>query len=177
MYDISHPKVEPVPETGCWLWTGNLTRLGYAHVWSGRKGKSPRAHRAFYEHVNGDIPKGLVIDHICRVRCCMNPDHMRAVPQAVNAVENSNSPSALHKAKTRCPKCGGQYRVKKDGDRECPACKLVLNKRWRAENRDTLLAYYKQWREKNPQRLAVYRARAKATRAADRSVRDGGAGR
>lgn len=173
MYDISHPKVEPIPETGCWLWTGSLTRLGYADVWRDRKGKSSRAHRAFYEQVNGDIPRGLVIDHTCRVRCCMNPDHMRAVPQAVNAVENSDSPSALYKARVCCPKCGGPFVVRKSGGRECRPCKSANDKIWRAENRDRLLAYYKQWREENPQKWAVYRARAKAKLSADRLfVRD-----
>lgn len=70
--------------TSCHVWqraTGYLTYGTY-----GSLGKRPlrMAHRVAYESVHGPIPKGLVIDHLCRVPACVNPDHLEAVTQARN---------------------------------------------------------------------------------------------
>lgn len=62
---------------GCKLWTGFKDRDGYGSITRG--GKSHRVHRYFYELTNGKIPKGLVIDHLCRVRACINTAHMEVV--------------------------------------------------------------------------------------------------
>lgn len=67
--------------TGCWLWEGS-TRGGYGRVRI--EGKMMEAHRASYEKYVGDIPDGLVIDHLCRNRSCINPDHMEPVTNAEN---------------------------------------------------------------------------------------------
>jgi hypothetical protein len=68
---------------GCWLWLGSLhPKTGY-----GKKrwyGKDKLAHRWMYEQRVGPIPKGKVIDHICNVRHCVNPDHLQAITYAEN---------------------------------------------------------------------------------------------
>ena len=79
----------PEPMSGCWLWTGALTYDGYGYIGTrplgaGRRITNIRAHRLAYELRFGPIPDGLVIDHLCRVRCCVNPDHMEAVTQQEN---------------------------------------------------------------------------------------------
>ena len=89
-------RYEPEPNTGCWLWMGWTVR-GY-----GRYGVEGRlAHRLFYETYVGPIPDGLVIDHICRVRSCVNPAHMRVVTSGENVLCGVG-PSAESARKTHC---------------------------------------------------------------------------
>src|SRR5215471_8488779 len=73
----------PEPNSGCHLWLGPLGPDGYPHQIS-YHGHHLRVSRAIYEWMNGPIPDGLVIDHICGIRCCVNPDHLRAVSQQIN---------------------------------------------------------------------------------------------
>lgn len=69
-------------ENGCWVWTGPLSAGGYA-IWH-RRGRWASAHRAFYEIYVSSIPEGLVIDHLCRNRACVNPDHLEPVTHDKN---------------------------------------------------------------------------------------------
>jgi hypothetical protein len=84
------------PATWCWEWTGPFHRGGYGRVPAGRRGASLQAHRLAYEYTNGPIPEGLQIDHLCRVRCCINPDHLEAVTPSIN-VQRSLAPAAASK--------------------------------------------------------------------------------
>lgn len=67
---------------GCWLWTGALNNKGYGQ-W-GQNGRTRSAHRVAYEFFVGPIPEGLTIDHLCRVRRCVRPDHLEPVTSAEN---------------------------------------------------------------------------------------------
>lgn len=69
----SRISVDPV--FGCWLWTGKLDRDGYA---------SGHLHRAVYELVRGPIEPGLLLDHECRRRNCVRPEHLTPVTNAIN---------------------------------------------------------------------------------------------
>ena len=91
----------PEPNTGCWLWMKHLTPSGYG-VFSVASSTNTGAHRAAWEFYRGPIPEGLVIDHICRVRSCVNPDHLRVVTRRINTLENSLSITALFAKKTHC---------------------------------------------------------------------------
>lgn len=91
----------PEPNTGCWLWMGTLSPKGYGQYRLGRRG-SQFAHRHAWAFYRGPIPDGLVIDHLCRVRSCVNPDHLRLVTPEQNVTENSLGPTAINKGKTHC---------------------------------------------------------------------------
>ena len=119
-------KVSPEPNTGCWLWSGCDNGEGYGTVYSG--GKNHKAHRVSYELHNGKIPDGLQIDHLCRVRCCVNPDHLEAVTQKTNvqrgeAVKKCREHFA---AITHCPQghpySGDNLRITTSGSRLCREC-------------------------------------------------------
>lgn len=83
-YGIPEPlfwqKVEK--SDGCWLWTGSDDGKGYGKFRIA--GKSYRAHRVSYEWTFGKIPDGREVDHVCRVRNCVNPSHLRLVTRAEN---------------------------------------------------------------------------------------------
>jgi hypothetical protein len=71
--------------TGCWMWTGSVnpkTGYGLAHKW-GKEG-TRLAHRVIYERARGPIAAGLQLDHLCRHRSCVNPDHLEPVPAYLN---------------------------------------------------------------------------------------------
>lgn len=66
----------------CWLWTGGRDRLSYGRQPSGRT--SVTAHRLVYELLIGPVPDGLELDHLCRIRHCVRPDHLEPVTHAEN---------------------------------------------------------------------------------------------
>lgn len=77
--------VHPEPNTGCWLWDSALNKKGYGvFKVGGRQGRLLSAHRFSYEMHKGPMAEGLETDHLCRVRCCVNPDHLEAVTNTVN---------------------------------------------------------------------------------------------
>lgn len=77
-------RVDKSGPNGCWLWQGRTGSDGYGLVTNGYRNQL-RAHRAAYAYMVGPIPDGLTIDHLCRVRACVNPAHL----EPVTAIENS----------------------------------------------------------------------------------------
>ena len=74
-------KIEVNDVTGCWSWQGATSR-GYAQLVE--SGKVRSAHRLSFEHYNHDIPSNLQVDHLCRNRACVNPDHLELVTAQQN---------------------------------------------------------------------------------------------
>lgn len=110
---------------GHWLWTGSLATRGYGRIRIDNQ--RPLAHRLAYELYVGPIPDGLTIDHLCRVRACVNPDHLEAVPMRVNILRGVGA-TAIHARQTHCkrghPLVGEHVYLSSNGHRRCRTCQL-----------------------------------------------------
>lgn len=124
-----------ISESGCWIWKGAVHRAkhaGYGLVI--RKGKRIFMHRWFYERFKGPIPDNLQIDHLCRVRACVNPDHLELVTSRENTLRG-NGASAVNARKTHCPQ-GHAYSEENtyrrpNGNRKCRICKREAKRKAR----------------------------------------------
>jgi hypothetical protein len=122
----------------CWLWTGRVAAgTGYGVL--SINGRETYAHRLSYEIAYGEIPDGLVTDHLCRVRLCVRPDHLEAVTTRENVMRGVG-PTAINAQKTRCPKGhelteANTYRRRdtKNGLRQCLTCRNESNARSNAK--------------------------------------------
>ena len=84
-YDVDHDyyRIEDTGYmTGCWIWARALLKTGYGAIH--RDGKNYRAHRWMYERTVGKIEAGIVLDHLCEVKACVNPDHLEPVTKREN---------------------------------------------------------------------------------------------
>lgn len=115
-------KIIPEPTSTIWLWTA-ATVNGYGRV-SHNGRSSALAHRVVYEIIKGPVPVGFQLDHLYRVPCCVNPDHMEPVTHAENVWRGSSG--NRERDRTHCPR-GHPYspentRVTKQGWRNCRVC-------------------------------------------------------
>lgn len=107
----------------CWLWRGHTTPGDYGRFWTG--GRHIVAHRWAYEQVVGPIPSGLFLDHLCRTRLCVRPDHLEPV------THQENMRRGMRAQQTHCihghpltPE--NTYRVKsRPGSRPCRTCNIT----------------------------------------------------
>jgi hypothetical protein len=113
----------------CWLWTAAVSSRGYGCIGFGPDTRTTSTHRLAYEALVGPIPEGLTIDHLCRVKRCVNPTHF----EVVTAVENRQR---ITRAQTHCvklhPLFGDNLRI--HGTRKtrvCIACQREANRLYR----------------------------------------------
>ena len=113
----------------CWLWTAATKGGGYGSFFF--NGKHAYAHRVSYSFSKGEIPSNLQLDHLCRVRRCVNPDHLEAVTQKENLLRGTGAP-ARNARKTHCkhghPLSGDNLYIYPNGDRRCCTCHRRENK-------------------------------------------------
>ncbi len=107
---------------GCWLWEGGLTPSGYGQM-RGREGEGTLlAHRFSYQSLVGPIPPGLSLDHLCRIKNCVNPAHL----EPVTSEENFRRSPLWVGNRTECPSGhpyeGNNVSVKTTGARGCKQC-------------------------------------------------------
>lgn len=127
MHNVSEESVRfwgKVDKTGeCWTWLGAMNHNGYGrHMFRGRR---IMAHRAAYILTVGEIPDGLQLDHLCRVRNCVNPAHLEPVTQHENILR-SDAPTAINARRESCTH-GHEFTadntyVTPDGRRQCRTC-------------------------------------------------------
>lgn len=125
-------KIEPEPNSGCWLWIAYIDKHGYGKFNISEHGRNRNvlAHRYVFELVRGPIPPGLQTDHLCKTRSCVNPAHLELVTSAVNNRRGLNH----NRLKTHCqrghPYSGDNLYLRPDGlGRDCKACRADQKRR------------------------------------------------
>ena len=127
MTPMDHFSTKIKKTSGCWLWAGTIDNNGYGKFEVTIERFVRRvfsSHRFSYELYKGPIPAGLHIDHLCRVRNCVNPEHLEVVTPRENVLRGIGL-SAINSKKTHCKNghefTPGNTRIKK-GSRICISC-------------------------------------------------------
>ncbi len=136
-------KISPEPNSGCWLWEGAWTTAGYGSMTLNYKRYYP--HIYCYELANGPVPDGLELDHLCRMRCCCNPEHVEPVIHAEN-LRRGMSPLNARGKRTHC-KRGHEfsdtntkwYTHGKNTSRICLTCQKLDNAIGRARRKNRVV--------------------------------------
>ena len=110
--------------TGCWVWLRALSS-GYGVGWDPELGRD-YAHRLYYRRLVGAIPDGLVIDHLCRRRSCVNPAHMEVITNGENVLRGEGASARAARA-SHCKRghllSGENLYLSPDGRRGCLTCR------------------------------------------------------
>jgi hypothetical protein len=123
-------------DTGsCWLWEAGKFPDGYGAFYITGDRRPYGAHRVAYEALAGRIPDGLVLDHLCRVRNCVNPAHLEPKTNRENLIAPGSESVAARIHWTHCPR-GHEFApgnlvrayVRK-GLRKCRACQSANSRR------------------------------------------------
>jgi hypothetical protein len=131
---INHPKVRPAETGTCIIWHGRRSSGGY-----GRMPNGEPAHRYFYRITRGEIPTGLVLDHLCRNPSCINPDHLEPVTIRENLIRGEFGPVARKVRQTDCihghPLEGRNLYITPTGQRKCRTCRAARVREYLARKR------------------------------------------
>ncbi len=144
-------KLVRIDAAGCWIWLGYINAFGYGS--RKYRGRNFRAHRLVYLVLKGQIPSGLELDHLCRVRRCVNPDHLEPVTRQEHNRRGTGF-SELNRRKTHCPKGHAYDWAMKTGriNRQCLTCRRAQYNEMYAKRRDEIA---KQRRDRRNRAAAV----------------------
>lgn len=130
----SYIRKEPAPEGivgECWIWTKRIVD-GYGGIWD--SGRDRLAHIVSYEHFVGPVPEGKELDHLCRRRACINPEHLEPVSHKENVLRGQAPTIVAHITK-RC--MNGLHKLEgdnvihtSDGFVTCRACRKAAQRAW-----------------------------------------------
>lgn len=124
-------------DTFCWEWTGAKSGVGYGMLRKNQKNYT--LHRLTYIRFKGDVPQGLEIDHLCRVRHCCNPEHLEAVTRSVNNLRGEVGKHNQNVKKTHClrghPLFGENCYNHPDGSRQCRKCSKMRDEKSRIKRK------------------------------------------
>jgi hypothetical protein len=121
--------------TNCWLYAGSVNKddYGVMPVKIDGKWRERRVHRLVYEALVGEIPDKLVLDHLCRIPRCINPEHLEPVTDQINILRGIGT-GAKHAQQTACknghPYVDGSYYQRSDGGRRCKVCHHKAKREW-----------------------------------------------
>lgn len=137
----------------CWLWTGWIERNGYGRFWL--DGRQVGAHRVAHELFVGRIPEGLEIDHLCRVKHCVNPSHLEAVTASENIRRMAATRTPYQHLSDSCPNghpYDDQNMIATSTGRACRTCKRDANRAYYERNRQLTIERARRWRLDNQER-------------------------
>jgi hypothetical protein len=128
-------RIMPEPNSGCWFWMGQINQHGYGRIRLADK-RTQVVHRFAFETDREPVPAGMQLDHLCRVRCCCNPDHLEIVTHGENA--RRGVLSRLHFDPTRPDLCIHGHDLSRFGrrygsDLRCTECARVSRRKWEAK--------------------------------------------
>lgn len=164
--------ITPNPITDCWLF--GLSKIdGYGQF--GFRGKTWKPHRLIRAWIDGVIPQGYDVHHICYNRSCVNPEHLQAISPSENILDSKNTLAGRNARKTHCPSghpySGDNLMIIKN-KRHCRACHDERDKNYPVEKKRkyALRSYYKNmenpnFREKKRVMAAEYRKKRKIQKA------------
>jgi hypothetical protein len=126
-------------QAGCWEWQRNVLRNGYGQKSFG--GKMYLAHRVAWTDMNGPIPQSMTLDHLCRNRKCVRPNHLEPVSIKVNILRG-NGMAAKNKRQTHCHN-GHLFNevntyVCSEGSRNCRICNRKKTQLYRLRRKEDL---------------------------------------
>lgn len=120
-----------VREDGCWISGYSTASHGYAQIgWKeGGERRLWLAHRIAWYATHGDIPDGMTVDHICRTRTCINPDHLRLMTNWDNARRNNQGGSDDYPSDWSCKRNHG-FEHRSKVTRACLKCHKLHNEKY-----------------------------------------------
>ena len=141
-------KIIPEPNSGCWLWLGGLDTRGYSQCRF--EGRTRLAYRAAYIILIGEPPRGLVLDHTCNNKICVNPEHLKPTSHQLNITRSPQTIAGKFSARHAC-KYGHPFTEEntafelRSRARICITCRRLRNLRWKLNNPEKYNAARASW--------------------------------